>query len=188
MSIPGEKRCLELLEKYKLAAGIVEHSVLVAKVAVFLAEALKRSLRDGDRGAGGETGIDVDLVRAGALLHDIGKTTVFSESRSHAENGALILEREGHGELAEIVRRHLVDAVLEPSRALETWEQKLVFYADKVVTREVISLRERFGDLRARYPQLLALFEYAEPLVLRLEDEIFSRLDFTPADMVSQFA
>lgn len=185
MSIPDEKRCLELLDEYRLPEGIVEHSRLVAEVAVFLAEAVNRAAAS--RGAA-VVPVDVELVRAGALLHDIGKTTAWVVAPNHAENGARIVEKEGHAELAEIVRRHLVDAVLEPARALRTWEEKLVFYADKVVTRQVLPVVERFADLRKRYPKLNELFDRAEPLVLELENEIFAGLGLTPEELPRRFS
>ena len=187
MSVPGERLCLELLAKYQIHTGIIEHSRLVADVAVFLAEALRRSAGAGVD-VGVEVDIEVDLVRAGALLHDIGKTKLLAANSNHAEAGARIVEKEGHGELVEVIRRHQVDAVLEPARKLRTWEEKIVFYTDKLVTREVLPLEERFADLRKRYPKLVGLFDLAEPRVRQLEAEIFANLDFTPDELVRQFA
>ena len=57
---------------------------------------------------------------------------------------------EGLKELAPIVSRHILDTIITENHSPLTWEQKIVFYADKIVTHKLVSLEERFSDLHER--------------------------------------
>ena len=59
--IPTREDCHHLMEKYKVPIGVKKHCQAVNTLAVFLAKSLKASGVD----------IDVDLVDAASLLHDL---------------------------------------------------------------------------------------------------------------------
>lgn len=160
--------CLRLLEKHGIQGEVLRHSLEVNRIAVFLGKKLK------------ESGIDLnlELLEAASLLHDIGKMLADETDMGHVEAGVKILKDEGFPQIAEIIRKHSISAILEEDRIPITWEEKLVYYADKRVRGdELVSIEERIADLRRRYPELTALLEKAEPKIRLLEKEIFDRID-----------
>ncbi|MGB8261935.1 MAG: HD domain-containing protein [Terracidiphilus sp.] len=95
--------------------------------------------------------VDLDLVRAGALLHDLAKG-----GPRHAERGAELLRALDLPEVAAIVANHM-----EPeSKSLRIDESALVFFADKLVRGEAfVGLDKRFCPAIERFegdPEALA--------------------------------
>lgn len=176
-AVPSRRHCLALMEQYDMLPHIREHSLLVTAVALRLGASL------------GEAGIPLDLplIEAGALLHDIGKTPCLGTSKNHAEWGAQIVAAVGYPEVADLVREHIVVATdgRDPAAIREA---EIVNYADKrVLHTQVVTLAARFADLKERYAtgrearrRLAALEEKAR----RLEAKLFSHLNFTPADLL----
>ena len=62
--IPSREECLNLMDRYGMLENIVSHSLEVAKVALFISIELNKK---------GQS-IDLDLVEAASLLHDLAKT------------------------------------------------------------------------------------------------------------------
>jgi uncharacterized protein len=156
---------------------IREHSFAVMEVAVFLGEALM------------EAGFDLflPLVATGALLHDLGKTPCLGTTTNHAEYGAVILEDLGYPQVAQVVREHVhLNGDLSDLRALR--EAELVNYADKrVLHAEVVTLEDRFVDLKVRYgrtPEIVARIEATEIRARALEEKLFAPLQLTPLDLL----
>ncbi len=168
-AIPTRRLCHELLRAYGIPPGIIHHSLLTEKVTSLLAQGLE------------EEGITLDtrLISAGALLHDIGKG---QDARRHHTASRRIVEQEGYPRLGRIVERHLTTFILT-AQAPSSWEEKLVCYADKVCTHEVVSLSERFRDLGQRYQEQAPAIGRALPPFLRLEEEIFSHLPWSPQEL-----
>ena len=118
-------------------AGVVRHCEVVALVA---------SRYSGDS-------VDDDLVRAGSMMHDIGRSV--THDISHAQTGARICSEHGEPEeLTQIVLRHTgagLDADectllgLQPIDCVpQTLEEKIVAHADNLVKgSKVISIEER---------------------------------------------
>ena len=168
MEIPSREQALELLQKHDVPENIVGHSKQVAKVATFLAEKIKEQ---------GEQ-VNVPLVDAAALLHDIGKHIGLNTGKSHADEGAKILEKEGLPEIAKIAEEHRLHYILETP--LSSLESKIVYYADKRVRYDkVVSLGERFDYLLERYGSIKPRFRETilkcRPLVEELEKELFGK-------------
>lgn len=170
LDIPSPEICLILLKEYGTYPNIIAHCEQVARVALFLAEALSKQ---------GLT-LNIPLVRAGALLHDIAKAySIEHPEVNHAGKGAEWLIKLGYPEVAKIVRYH-VDLPGE----LKIDEKAIVNYADKRVKHNtIVSLEERFKDLLARYGKTEAkrmrirrLYEQTK----RLETLIFAALPFSP--------
>lgn len=124
--VPDAAACRALLAEQGTLPHIVRHCEKTAQVAVELAQSLR---------AGGYE-LDVDLVRAGALLHDVLRLTP-----PHAMRGALLLAERGWFETAEVVRWHMD---LPQGQEAEVNETSVVFLADKLAMEDRrVSLRRR---------------------------------------------
>jgi len=177
MMIPTKEDCLSLLKVNQVPEHIVRHSLTVHKVALFLCQAMNRHGAKLNQG----------LVEAASILHDIAKMDGLKSSRSHSRDGALLLSRHGYPEVAEIVRQHVVlDHALGDECISEA---AIVHYADKRVKHtQIVSLQERFLDLKERYgksPEAMAWLEKAESQSLALERYLFNRVPFGPEKLNS---
>jgi uncharacterized protein len=177
MSIPSRKQCLALMEHIGMPAHIQKHSIMVAEVAVYLGCLLNRN----------STRLNLPLVEASALLHDLGKSESLKTGEKHEEVGARMLRERGYFLLAPIVQEHVS---MDPE-----WlkgpisESLLVNYADKRVKHdEIVSVEERFYDLGMRYGRTkerkAAILDRLQ-LYLILEKRIFGHLTVAPADVGS---
>lgn len=166
----SRKECLDLLEKHSVPENVAKHVQAVEKVAVFLAEKMKKNGEKADAG----------LVRSGALLHDIGKIAALKQGAMENIVSRKILEKEGLKKEAIIAFRHMPSMILQENFRNWSLEEKIVFYADKRVKHnEIVGVKERMNDLMERYPQGREIFEKALPLVLELEKELLSKAKAT---------
>jgi putative nucleotidyltransferase with HDIG domain len=157
---------------------IIRHSELVAQVALYIGTRLN------DEGMK----LNLPLVQAGALLHDIAKTICLETSGNHAEEGGALLVSLGYPSVASIVRQHIR---MDEGAIDETiiTEIELVNYSDKRVKHEeVVDLEERFRDIHERYKGKFPGLEQALEQVLKetifIEEKIFSLLEITPEDII----
>jgi len=157
---------MEILNEVGMPENIKNHSMQVNRVAMFLAGKLR------------EKGFPVNmrLVDAASLLHDIDKHYIlqYGDEYSHGAEGARMLEEMGYPEVAPVVRKHVLCNLTRES--LDTWEEKIVHYADMRVTRDrIVPLEERIDYIRKRYGKDPARLENInrslEPL-LAVEREI----------------
>lgn len=169
--------CVRLLRRYGIPEGIVRHSAKVAEVSRFIARGL---IKRGER-------VDLDKLTTGALLHDIGKSTRYARgnARNHAEASAEIVRREGLPDVAQIVSRHILDSIVSSGNCPRGWEEKIVFYADKIVTHRLVSVDERFADLQRRRPDIRDLLEASFAPTKALESEILQAAGLTWRDLVT---
>ncbi len=156
------------------------HSRKVWEVAQVLAEGLRVK----------DIPLDMALVRASCLLHDIGKyPCILDGSGYHDIRGEQILQQEGFPAVARIVVQHVILRA-DPEDGLR--EEHVLFYADKrVVHDQLVSLDRRFEYLEETYGKtsgavkgLLAMKDQT----VRLEQTIFVHLDFAPAEMKAMLA
>lgn len=176
LRLPDVGESLALLAAHDAPPGLVRHSLAVAG-ATFLLACRLRAL--------GEP-VDPLPAHRGGLLHDVAKIAARRSQASHGRVGGRILRREGYPELARIVERHMLPALLEPQDRPSTWEEKLVHYVDKLVKGdEVVCLAERVADLHVRYPEQSAMFERCLPYLEALEAAICARLGVTPKELVT---
>lgn len=125
---PDEAECEALFDLSGLPDATRRHSRAVMRLAVDLAARL----------ATAGVALDIDLVRAGALLHDIAKGEA-----AHASAGARRVAAFGFAETAAVVAAHMEVAFAEGD-ALD--ERHVVYLADKLVKGEQpVSLEERFA-------------------------------------------
>ena len=151
MMIPSKEECLSILNKNKTPSNVIEHCKAVCKVAEEIADNLIKK------------GISVkkDLVVASALLHDVER-----EKKDHIAAGAKLIKSIGFPEVAEVISKHSLYKIENPAQQPHTYEEKIIFYADKRAKgSKIVSLEERFADLKKRYDiDLKKEFEFAKKI------------------------
>ncbi len=172
MIIPSRTECMELQRQFDMPQNIRRHSLLVAKVALFLAAGLNLN----------SSRLDLQLIEAGALLHDIGKLSGLETGENHAELGAGLLKGIVAPDVAQIVGEHIFLDSRQVAGPIT--ESLIVNYSDKRVKHDqVVSIEERYKDLIDRYAraprQVQFLLEKLD-LYVALEQNIFSHLAITP--------
>jgi putative nucleotidyltransferase with HDIG domain len=175
--IPSVDQAKAFWEKYQTPPNKRTHLELVASVALFLAHAYEK------KHAG--THVDVGLLQAAALLHDIDKSVAKLPGEQHPDTAVRILREEGMPEVARLVETHPLHTILDPALQLKTLEEKLLFLADKMVKYEIITVDKRFDLWRNENlaPEVRSLVEESYPKVKALEKEIFDALGIIPADI-----
>ncbi len=101
------------------------------------------------------------------------------ETMLDPRRAAALLESRGQPALAQIARRHMLHQALDAKFAPRTWEEKLVYFADKLVEgSRVATVEERLNSLRQRYPQHVQTTNAAAPLILRMQEELCAVMGF----------
>jgi len=173
--IPTREECIQLLKKhgyYKEHIPIT-HAVLVEKVALQISEML---ISKGVK-------VDKSVVGAAALLHDIGKAN--KEHLDHAIKGyEICIEEKLDPRIAIAVKNHDEAGVLH---VLESWEEKIVSYSDKICNTKILGLEGRFRDWIERFPEYYEKhkvgLEKSHAKSLLLEKEILNKLELTPDEL-----
>lgn len=173
--LPDEAACERMARRYGMPENIWRHSMRVRDVAKRLALELKKAGQD----------IDLQLVEAAALLHDITKARGIKTGEDHSETGRKLLEALGYPEVGRVVGNHVILHIDTDPRKVT--EDEVVNYADKRVMHDrIVSLGERFQDLRARYgktEQALRFLDFMESQAREMGKKIFSLIDIEPADI-----
>jgi uncharacterized protein len=160
--LPTREQAFDMLKEYCVPLHILKHSLAVAELAVWLAEKLKEKGKQ----------VDVDLVDRACLLHDIARVCDFVkldhgkfeqivteqdkikweeikakyEGLNH-EDAAYQILKEEYPVLALTIRRHKYSAMLNEEDKPQTWEEKIVYYADKRVMHDkVVPLKKRLEE------------------------------------------
>jgi uncharacterized protein len=171
--IPSRETCLALMDQYAMLPQIKAHSLQVARVALTLGTHLRTPY----------PALDLALVEAGALLHDIAKTECLKSKGDHVKIGAELLLSLGYDRIVPLVAQHvrLEDSYSSDERIDETI---LVHYADKRVLHEnIVNLRTRFDYLVKTYgrsPEIVTRIETLFQDTLKLETRLFLHLPFSP--------
>lgn len=142
---PNESQCVEMLERAGCTKRVIVHSCTVKTVAVEIAKGFPA---------------DMELVVAGALLHDMGRAK--DHTIMHANAGADMAKKLGMpDELVSIIRKH-IGAGIDDQDALElglpkgdyiprTLEEKIVAHADNMVSdNRVVSYMHAVEKLRSK--------------------------------------
>jgi uncharacterized protein len=157
---------LAIMRKAGCSNGVIEHCINVTDVAMRLAKALR------EKGCN----LDLALVEAGALLHDLGRAK--THCVEHGAVGGMMARELGLPEaLARIIERH-VGAGIPPEEAEElglpegdympeTLEEKVVCYADKLIEGDrevdfeetVRQFEEELGEEHPSVKRMRALHE-----------------------------
>ena len=112
--VPAPAACRELLARLETPAPAIAHSVTVAEVARRLGVALRTS----------GVCLDLRLLAAAALLHDVART-----APAHAAAGADALDAEGYPRVAAVSRFHMKLPGPPPD---VPGERELLYLADKL--------------------------------------------------------
>lgn len=196
--LPTQKQCKDLLDEYRVPEHIRKHCRAVAEYAAELANRF--------RAAGIE--VNTELVEKACLLHDLTRIcdiekldysvfervtdedkrvwTKLREKYGHLrhEDSAYRILKDDYPELAEVIRRHKYHGIAFADQAPQSWEDKIVYYADKrIMHNRKVSLEERLEDGHRRNrdsrrpkPKGLTCRE-VDDLIFQLEDEIFSKIE-----------
>lgn len=133
VTIPTERECIEILRNVGCEENVINHCITVKEIAVRIANKCKKE-------------VDMPLIVAGALLHDIGRSV--THTILHVVEGARIARKlKLPEELVNIIERH-VGAGIPREEAVKlgleykdyiptTLEEMIVCYSDKLagVTR-----------------------------------------------------
>ena len=138
MIIPTKEECLNMLEKENVPSNIISHLKAVHDFSTKICDVLeKRGIQ-----------VNRNLVAAGALLHDIRKTS----PNDHIIEGYELVKSLGYPEVAEVIKKHGLMHIDNGEFVPKTWEEKVVFYADKRCRgNKVVNLEERFEYIKQRY-------------------------------------
>ena len=165
---PDPEECEALLALEGTPERVIRHARAVCRVALALGEPLTARL-----------GLDLDLLRAGALLHDLAKGQPRHEAR-----GARRLRALGYRELAVLVGSHK-DL---PSRS-RTPEAELLYLADKLVEGEGLSsLEARMERMRQRFREDPEAWKAARGRIrraMRVQDRVEALLGRPVAEVAS---
>jgi len=164
------------MTQYGMLENIVDHSIKVTRVALFLSRELNKR---GQR-------IDLELVEAASLLHDLTKTECLTTRKDHAKTGCKVLQAMGYERVAQVVAEHIV--LSKGKNPSSVSEEEVVNYADKRVQHtRIVSLEERFEDLLERYgvndQWAAAHWEQLKRDTFEIEVKIFSFLNIDPGNL-----
>lgn len=175
MNIPSKIECFKLIKKMAMMDHIIDHSIMVSNVALFLSIKLKKY----------SPGLDSRLATSAALLHDITKTRSFDTNEIHSETGGKMLTKLGYPEVGDIIRQHVVlDSYKNDSPVSE---QEIVNYSDKrVLHDELVSLSQRLEYIKVRYGTKKEFRQRIRIMCIdtfNLEKKIFFNLDIKPDEL-----
>lgn len=174
--IPNERECVRLWDKYGMLPNIRAHSRQVAHICASLAT---RATELG-------FAVSVEECRCAGLLHDLAKTRCLETGGSHAQLGAAwVLLETGNYVLAQATLLHVHWFWPLPEGKAICRLPFFLEYADKRVRHDVIvTLAERFDDLRKRYgfteaarTGITATQAQAVELEARLSSQLHWKLD-----------
>ena len=138
MIIPTKDECLRILKDSNVPDNIIAHLKAVHDFSMKIVDLLEKRGIHANR----------ELVAAGALLHDIRKIN----SEDHVAEGYEFIKSLGFPEVALLVKRHGLVHLGDEDFMPKTWEEKIVFYADKRVKNyKIVSVDERFEYIKQRY-------------------------------------
>jgi len=169
--IPTEDQIKKLWDKYELPKEKRRHVTLVARVAMVLAKKFR---------------VNEPLLLAAALLHDIDKKAPTLPGERHPDSAVRILMEEGMEGVAELVKTHPLHAILDLNISPKTWEEKLLYLADKMVKYDIVGVDERFRLWNEEHlpAQEQNILDQSYPKVKALEQEVFNTAGITLSEVV----
>ena len=166
---------IKLWDKYGLPEDVRKHCWAVAELAVKIASKIKE-----------RKNIDVEAVKLGALLHDIGRA-VTHDPFQHFIKSAEILRKEGIDEkIVRIAERHFsAGLTAEEARKLglppkdympETLEEKIVSFADNLVfedrPRSFEDFIKRLEEIKREKPDMKWFVERSIERAKKIKEEL----------------
>ncbi|HEY3420241.1 MAG TPA: HDIG domain-containing protein [Methanomassiliicoccales archaeon] len=144
-TLPSERQCFEILKEEGCSPKVIRHVCTVNIVAMIIASRIRA---------------DRDLVNAGSLLHDVGRSR--THGAKHVSEGvAIARSRDLPEPLVRVISRHIAAGLTkQEAKALglpdgeympETIEEKIVCHADNLVSDDkVTTLQEALDDLNSK--------------------------------------
>ncbi len=163
VSVPDYATCIKLLIHHSTPFNVINHVIFTTQTALKISKRLKKH----------NFSINCEIILAGGMLHDIGRSK--THQLDHGIIGAQILRQNGFpDELARIAENHLFAGILAeearefglPSKDYipSTLEEKIITYADNIskkksvlTTREVINRFSKYLDLS--HPIIIRVYE-----------------------------
>jgi uncharacterized protein len=152
-ALPSREQAIQILKDAKCRPQIINHCIAVTDYALNLALEIHQK---------GHT-VDLPLVEAGGLLHDLGRAK--NHTVDHAVAGGQMAELLGLPEgVSRIIKRHVGAGITDEEAQLLGWpkdtyvpqslEEKIVCYADKCVDQSGVvpienEIARLLGDNRA---------------------------------------
>jgi len=175
ISIPTVKECFMLIHQMQMFDHIRRHSVMVARVALFITEHLLNQHYQ----------INRKLVYASALLHDITKTRSFDTGELHAQTGGEYLSDIGYPEVGNLVRQHVL--LDDYNFAHGPTEAQKYNYSDKRVLHEdIVTLDKRIDYIYNVYgtsPDRKRRILKGGERIREVEEKLFESLNITPQNI-----
>lgn len=166
-----EKEAVKLLKKYAQSHEqfkmVYSHAKAVQKVALEIASKVD--------------GVDMELIRIGSLLHDIGRFHFPPGNKSirHGIEGARILRKEGLPAIALIAERHVGFGITEEDIKRQGLDLPLQDYMPITKEEKIISWADNlcFGDEVGTVDEVIAKYkkevgDYILEKIKRFEKEI----------------
>ena len=165
IDFPDRQECLSIINANMEGEETLKaHLQLVAETSERLADAIEANQRQLRNIA---IDLDLDLIIAGALLHDIKR-----KEKNHAEAGSQLLLSLGFPKVADIVARHMDLAT--PLLAYLT-EVQIVYFADKLCHGASLELdygrrfKEKMGKNPEGRSEILRRYENTQLIQARIE-------------------
>jgi uncharacterized protein len=173
VSFPDYSKCIQLHLEYCTTPKVINHAILTTQTALKIAHQIKNR----------NTFVNCELILAGAMLHDLGRSK--SHRLDHGIIGAKILLQKGFPvELSKFAENHIFGGISNqdavelglPARDYLplTLEEKIVTYSDNIsknngllTTQEVIKQFMRFFE--SEHPIIIRakkLHEYIEKMLI----------------------
>jgi len=161
--LPSAEEAIRILKQSGCSPEVIRHCIAVSNLAVRIAETCRRK----------GLKVDLNLVRIGALLHDVGRSK--THSVHHPIVGAEIARSLNLPEsIIRIIKRHIGGGITAEEAVKlgwpvedylpETIEEKIVTYADKLIEGERVvpiekTIREFSRKLGMNHPSIKRIID-----------------------------
>jgi len=163
VSVPDYATCIKLLIHHSTPFNVINHVIFTTQTALKISKRLKKK----------KISIDCDIILAGGMLHDLGRSR--THYLDHGIIGAQILRQKGFpDELARIAENHLFAGILAeeakefglPSKDFipSTLEEKIITYADNISKKgSLLSTKEVIDRFSKR-------LDLSHPIIIRVRN------------------
>jgi hypothetical protein len=169
--------------------GILNHSLLVRRVAIFLAEELNAHL--------GYEAADVKLICDASLFEDFAKRYEKQHPEWSYDHGiwAVAILKDSpqidrRNEIIQLIEAHMYGCGDHLKYPPKSWNEIIVYLSDNHANQEIVTIKERVAEVVVRNKnnqQRLQSTHTGKHIALELEEHYFKALDFTRDDQRNEF-
>jgi uncharacterized protein len=171
ITLPTKKEIYQFFNELNLSQKIIKHSEAVCKAALEIAGFIDTNLIT----------VNLSLIEAGALLHDVGRSKANNLAHGYI-GGQLIISKGWAVELKRIAETHILGGLTEQEAVTlglppadytpKTIEEKICCYADKLTLEtKRVTVDERFRVWFSKYGET-PLIKEAYSRVKAIEEEL----------------